>query len=364
MKKAHAPEQVPVRQYWIDAAKAICISLIVFYHECGMYFPDTVRFLSSIPVPVFVFLAGYQLSRRALNGSASDFFQRNCMRIVVVFFSLGLLTYIPWWLKNQFIIGEAYAESGPWLPLFGMFYGASGPNEWITHNVPLWFLSFTVSILLAYYFVFRAAKTPLVALGASLAVYALGAALVPNLTNRLPWNIDLAMIGLPFFALGYVAKVYRVDLIVARTGVSAVLLPLAIVINYLAMPHPQHIDLNVGKLGDPLLLLLDGVSGILIAVIIAIHLPRLHVLEVVGRNALIIFALHSLTGIVFNMGLAAVLGDAADAAHGWLTVVAAVVIFNNAACILLGIPIRKYMPWALGGRRRRARQEGAELSAV
>lgn len=362
--RSYTPEQVPVRQYWIDAAKAICISLIVFYHQCGEYFPDTVRLLSSVPIPVFVFLAGYQLSKRALRGNASDFFARNCMRVVVVFFSLGLMTYLPWWLKNQLVVGDAYAKTGPWIPLLGMLYGASGPQELITHNVPLWFLSFMVSILLAYYFLFRVCGDPLRAAIFSLVAYAIGSALVPMLPMRMPWNIDLALVGLPFFALGYLAKIHRLDLILARPAVAIAVLPVAAAINYLAVPHPLRIDLNVGMIGNPVLMLVDGITGVLVAMIVAIHLPRLQVLEVVGRNALLIFALHSLTGIVFDTGLRAVLGDGAEAAHGWLPMVLVIVAFNDAACILLGIPIRRFFPWALGGRRRRSRTEGAELSTV
>jgi fucose 4-O-acetylase-like acetyltransferase len=354
-------EKVPVRQYWIDALKAISIGLIVFYHECGHYFPATVRYLSSIPVPVFVFLAGYQLSKRALLASPTEFFSRNCWRIVVVFLSLGLLTYLPWWLKNQFVVGESYANTGPWLPLFGLLYGASGPQEWITHNVPLWFLSFLVSVLFCYYSLFRISKTPQNAFAASLVLFAAGTLLVSKLPVRLPWNFDLALVGLPFFALGYLAKTYRLDLTFARPRVAMTVLPILLVVNFLAEPHSDHIDLNVGMIGNPLLLLIDGVSGVLLAMAIAVHLPRFRLLEIVGRDALIIFALQSLTNVIFEFLLAALMGEAAGPAHGTLPVVAAVVAFNCTACILLAIPIRRYLPWVLGGRTRRKLTPAREL---
>lgn len=346
--------ELPVRQYWIDVLKSVGIGMIIFFHASGIYFPDTVRYLSAFPIPLFVFLTGFQLSRRVLQSGPREFFERACLRLIIIFLAFGLLTYIPWLAKNLIIPGEEYAKVGPWTPLFGLVYGASGAWELLVHNVSLWFLTFMAAVMLYYYVVFRLVKTPELAVLASLAIFALGCMLVNSLPMRLPWNLDIALVGLPFFAFGYYAKSCRLDQILSRPAVALAAGPVLFVVNYLVIPHPEYMDLNLSRIGNPLLFLIDGITGIMLGMILALHVPRLPLIEIVARNVLVIFGLHTMTEVVFRYGLRALLGPESEAAFQSLATVFAIIAFSCVACTLLAHPIRRYLPWILGRRVRRS----------
>ena len=274
------------------------------------------------------------------------------------YFSFGLLTYFIWLLKNQLVAGAGYEAVGPVMPLFGMIYGASGNQQWLTHNVPLWYLTCIASVLVCYYWLYRWVRSAILAFAVSLPLVFAGNAIMQSLSVRLPWNLDLALVTVCFFALGYLFKTFRLDMLLAKRTVGLVALPVLAAINFAAVPHPNHIDLNLGAVGNPWLYLADCISAILMGVILAQQLPRWRILEPTGRNSLLIMLLHGLAITAFSLGFQAVLGERFLSFYESIWYVPASVLFTNWLCNRLGSLVRRYAPWMTGAAMTRRRKAG------
>ena len=190
------------RLNWIDWAKVIAITLVVYGHvpqERGSF---GVNYVVQFHMPLFFFISGY-LTKKESFGKAT--MKKYCRTLIIPYFIYNLIFY-PFWLVRYF-----YEHSNPIIsdlikPIIGTFL----LQQVTTISLPLygvtWFIAalFLMKLFLSVSHLYRHGHLAIFFLSLACAI-----AYVYNEFYRIV--IDLTPVGimkcLPFFILGYYAKI-------------------------------------------------------------------------------------------------------------------------------------------------------------
>lgn len=194
------PSTLPARLPWLDAAKGLGIILVVLGHVATE--PHFRRLIYTFHMPLFFFLSGiaFSVSRK------EDFVFRRARSLLVPYLGFCLLTFFYW-----FLLERRFRPPGPDAgELFlNIFLAQAGKYEF---NAVMWFLPCLFVIEAAFFFLRRNIRSDVLLLAVTGACFVLGsllsgAAPFPasfRLPVRLPWLLDTALLGILFYALGYV----------------------------------------------------------------------------------------------------------------------------------------------------------------
>jgi acyltransferase len=284
------------RHDWVNALRAIGIVLVVLGHTLGIG-EGVEKYIFSFHMPLFFFISGLVLTSTRLSQSWADAVRHYGRRLILPYLFFSVLTYLPWVLVTRHHGADAALDLEAWRPLIGTLYGI-GVNGWLQHNAMLWFFP----CLFVLHLVFRVLHGRLS--GAALYVVAGGLAgvgyLLPSLSPvRLPWGGEIALIALPFYALGY--AVSSRENCLPRAGARTALLALvlaAVQIGCIAING--RVDMNFISLGNPLLFYLGALSGIGTLACLVVFLPPLRVFAHLADAAVLAFPLHRTLFSVFS----------------------------------------------------------------
>jgi len=282
------------RMYWVDNAKGIGILLVLLGHT-----PLPVEyklFIYAFHMPLFFFLAGLFLN---MEKPLSTFVKEKMHRLLVPYIFFAVLSYMIWFGTRHY---SALASSIPSeVPLFGIFYGV-GSGNWMTENIPLWFLPcLFATICLLYLLSHLPYKLSLTAI---LACSVIGYNLPRWINFRLPFSFDLALICVVFAGLGYHYRKYwltALPLSWPETAGYTVVWLLAAWFNTGILNPIQMIDINNSVFGNYFLFLIAAVSGTVITVNLAKRLLNFPALTYVGKNSISIICLHMLIYLVVTV---------------------------------------------------------------
>jgi acyltransferase len=334
------------RKYWVDVLRAVTITLVVFRHTDNHWLT---RYLSAMRMPMFFFISGLLVNRNVLTEQVSDFTKKYIGRLVVPYFVFGIATYLPWYAGNLLSPGESFIKYGPLHPLIGLVYGVSGPDNWLSHNVPLWFLTCLFVVHHLFFILSRVFKLPVHIFAVSILVGYVGCTFLHALPYRLPWNFEIAMVALVFYTMGYMTQIYDLAGALADSLTAAIVFPVALACCLIAMWLNGPIDMNMGVVGTPALLYLGGFAGVVVCIILAMRTPRLQLIILLAQNTLVILVLHStiLLGmkrvsiLILGNTFVITVSDTLAYSLGATTVTIAV-------CLLVSRPLRSYLPWIIG----------------
>lgn len=342
-------------QYWVDTIRVVTIGLVVFYHAVAINGGPPTPFnqlLSLLRVPLFFSLSGFMLSGETLKASAPQLARKYWHALVIPYLALGAATWLLWVLKLNLVDHSAMSASRQLRALGGLLYGVSGPEHFMESNEPMWFLSCLVVVHSLYYGARRAVPDFRLRLLVAAATGFAGQLLVHAESWLPPWNLDLALVVMPFYALGQVARerhwLERLCERQLRSVLVAVLAGLGLVSVYL-LSGP--IDLNMRMLGHPLGLYVGGFSGFLFMVMSAIALPASKLLKRMARNNLTVLCVHifiltclmSVAHFLYREDYAAL-----HVTAGFALVLALIALPLSS---LVGEWLRRHLPWMVGGRR-------------
>ena len=277
-----------IRCNWIDRLRAIGIALVVLGHTLGI--SDGVdKYIFSFHMPLFFFLSGFLLTPVRLSqpwGTAVFHYWRRLLLPYVLF---SILTYLPWVLLTRRYGADVALGINPWRPLFGTLYGI-GVDGWLQHNAMLWFFP----CLFALHLMFRALYAEVRTRGLYLTIGALacvGHALPLVLPARLPFGLEIALIALPFYALGHALASKQSWL--PRASVQTALLMGAFgSVQLTCIMLNGRVDMNFISLGNPLLFYTGAVAGIGALGCFVAFLPPMSVFTRVADAAVLAFPLH------------------------------------------------------------------------
>jgi fucose 4-O-acetylase-like acetyltransferase len=321
--------------------------LIVFWHANGGYFPRLLNYISTFALPVFFFVSGYLASSKTLDGTLSQFVSKYLRNLVWPYFFFGLSTYLIWCLKNSVLPGHRFAHSGYFRPLIGLVYGVDGPQAWLVHNRGLWFLACLTVTHCLYLILWKLTRDAMYALVGSLVMFVLGFLLLDILHFRLPWNIEIAMIAVLFYALGYLFNVRRISELLPTGKLWMIAVTMVLLLVLAMVPHPVRVDFNEAAFGQPIGFLSNALIGIIVCFGLSTLVPPSSLISAIGENTLIILVLHGIPISIVETLIRKLAGEYTEAVLSSPFYATAIVIFAVAFCLLLAGPIRKWMPWSL-----------------
>ena len=353
---------------WVDRWKGILIFLVVLGHVVGGAYHMTnetvqpsLRLIYKIiylfHMPAFFFVAGFTFKTSQGGG---QYMTNKVRRLVVPYLVFGAIS-VAIYCAVYGVAGAAFSMNATtsryddrvvpimnWIqPIFSLLHGGGWPNgEGFRSNSVLWFLPVMFSTMMIFKLSYRfgyVGLTVVACLGAALDI----SHIVPMF---LPWGLSKVPGYLPYVVMGkLVSSINRLHQDIHCKGMaiccSFVFLFIYSVAAYFV---PDPMIMKSSWYGH-LLFHIFGILGCVMSVLIAKSLvSRFWV--VLGGASLGIMLLHKF--FVMGAELKVPVVRMMFQQSSTLAVVASfcLSIVVSVTCLLMIIPIRKFAPWALGGR--------------
>ena len=287
------------RKPLVDHLTAFTLYLVILGHFSGL--PLWLQSaIFTFHMPLFVLLSGYLLSPQRLSQSPGKFLADRVHRLLVPYFLMGVLSFIPAWLffeEHGWSLQRALHDSLQMLK--GLAYGIG--DRPLAHNIPLWFLPclFLIQILFYPISCFSSKYLPW---GVLILLGVLGWSMRLWLPWRPPWSLDSALLALPFFVLGYALRTVDFPTLFntgfkrwGAAGAGLVAYSLAIFFN-------GSVDMNGATINNPILYYSGALGGILLWSMLLLRIPPLIATRSIAQHGLLIFGFHIL-GMAFVRGV-------------------------------------------------------------
>lgn len=157
-------------------------------------------FVYAFHIPLFCFLSGKVFSKKRYPDFKS-FLLKRVNSLVKPYIVFSVLTWIVWAAFSY--VTHANIDSY-WIPLAETFI-AQGSGGFLLHNVPLWFVTCLFVVEIIYYFLADLKRLWIMTITMVMAAISYWA--INNLecfdVTLLPWNIEVSMLAIPFYAAGH-----------------------------------------------------------------------------------------------------------------------------------------------------------------
>lgn len=157
-------------------------------------------FVYAFHIPLFFFLSGMVFSNKRYPDFKS-FLLKRVNSLIKPYIVFSVLTWIVWAAFSY--VTHANVDSY-WMPLAETFI-AQGSGGFLLHNVPLWFVTCLFVVEIIYYFLADLKRLWIMTITIVMATISYWA--INNLEcfdiTLLPWNIEVAMLAIPFYAAGH-----------------------------------------------------------------------------------------------------------------------------------------------------------------
>lgn len=267
---------------WIDVCKAWGIFLVIVGHVLSNV--DWVVYIYSFHMPLFFFLSGYVFSTEKYNIKSFLKSRVNSLVIPYVFFYLVTLA-VYWFFEAPYRnISYTFYDS-----LKGMFVGAQ-INHLMDHNGILWFLPCLFCTEVIGYFVCKI-RNVYSKFTILVGIVILGFLIL----SPLPWSLNISFVALQFFIVGNTIKNAECKLDTFMGGGNKYLLILSFLLQIYFFPN--FVNMATCDYGNIFLFEIGSYLGIFSTIVIVRHITlfvRWRFLLKIGRNTMIIFALHQI----------------------------------------------------------------------
>lgn len=268
---------------WIDSAKGIGIILVVLGHICLV--KEEYNYINSFHVPLFFFLSGYLL-RFEKYGSVRSFITEKINSIIVPYFYFSLISYLYWILIERRFSGNAVSPLWAFLNIFI----APGGDQYLPHNPALWFLPCLFMVAVIFYTL--ASKERIVSiLLLLLASVVIGYETTVYLPAALPWSLRVVPTAIVFYGVGFIVK-KSPTLCIESNYIRLLIVGCCIPIGIKISQINECVLVADNFYGSYYRFYMAAFLGIISAVMIGKILQKNWLLGYLGRNSIIIFALH------------------------------------------------------------------------
>jgi fucose 4-O-acetylase-like acetyltransferase len=283
---------------WLDVGKGLGILLVMLGHAD---IPAPIKtYIYTFHMPLFFFLSGYLFTHKKFP-NVRAFLSKRTKSLILPYLCFSIVSYI--WFVLLFNFGQVDYQHNLFIPLLGSLI-ATRKSFWTVQSGPLWFVNCILCTEMLFYFISKIGRTKKV-MGISLIfISALGCFYNKMVGKPLPWSIDVAMISVGFYGLGFLYKEYR-EKFERYINFKAFLLLLIINIvtgylNYFL--SGERVDFYNSSLGNIFLFYLSALSGIGAFVILVKGMKKNKSLQFIGENSLIYLALHQkIVFVLFNL---------------------------------------------------------------
>lgn len=180
-----------------DFAKVFGMLLIIWGHIKLTGLSN--EFVYAFHIPLFFFLSG-MVFNKSKYASIQIFFWKKVKSLLYPYVVFSVLTWLVWAIYSYFrhVDVDSY-----FMPLAETFI-ARGSGGFLVHNVPLWFVTCLFVMEIGYYFISRCKQWMIIFISAFCALISYMLVNYCSLFDftLMPWNIEVAMLGLIFYAVG------------------------------------------------------------------------------------------------------------------------------------------------------------------
>ncbi len=332
------------RQSFIDNAKAFAILLVLIGHTDGI--PKFLEiFIYSFHIPAFFFLSGYLVSDNKLKTEFGNYAINQLKGLVIPYIVFGLISLLYATLNNVIKFGNINIPD----MLVGLLYGNS---EGLKINIVLWFFTCLYVTSMVFFILSRFLITRNIVYFSLLLCVLFFTVYLPAHKTRPPWNLDLSVVALVFYASGkYLSEISIQSLANAtKSSVFAVLAPIILSLCYFGYQNGR-IDMAFLMFKNPLLFFINSFMGISALLIVSILLPDSKFTLFLSKNTIVIFPLHPIIFSIFT-GIGMILFKLP---HSFQDSILFTVLYTCGAitiCYPISLCLFTYVPFVVGGRKK------------
>lgn len=269
---------------WIDTARGICIFLVVLGHTILPH--SWLVYVFSFHMPFFFFLSGYLYNPEKYPDWLT-FTKQKIRTILWPYLTFFTLNYIYWLFY--------FNSKDYFAPIWQMLYSS---NRLSAPFIPLWFLTCLFLVEIIFYFLQKKLKgiqLPLIISALAIIGFA-----IANRFIAMVWSLDIALIALLFYYLGFVFKTVNPTInFLKLRWIGLIGIGLLIFDFILAHYNNYQFSMIYRAYNRDWVFILTSISGTLGYLIWAKILKqtvfaRTKIWEFLGQNSLIILGLHEI----------------------------------------------------------------------
>ena len=328
MENITAPAQT--RYAWIDLAKALSITLIVWFHCPPKIYPFT-----QLSIPLFFFLSGLLFDFEKYP-SFIQFVQRRSKQLLVPYFCFFAMFYLFWLFVGRSLSSPEEQAMPLYAPLLEYLYGR--PH---LIDIPLWFVACLFAMQCIFYVFKNLHRNAAV-------IILLLLPFLPDLTDmsNAPWMLDALCYYFPFYGM---ASLFKNEIFIFLENKKRFLFVfILLIISILSSQILIHIS---NEYFTTLLKLILSFSLILPFVVLTkvitgkfgIH----YLLKYIAANTLIILACHTYVIRLAGIFITQVLGLGSDFYDGNLWFKSGLTIFVMVSMFVAIYIINRYFPFII-----------------
>lgn len=278
---------------WIDTAKGIGLILVILGH---LHIPFMTTWIYLFHMPLFFFLSGLVYSGGKYTWK--QYLIKKAKSLLVPYVTYGFIILLFYTIVNS-IIGVENSLYGSTREMFKNLIIQE-------HFWTIWFLTALFLVEIIYYFLNKICSANYKKLTAiSILMCAIGLMRYRLGFGSLPWNLDIAFVAQLFFHVGRIMKSSKIlKTITAPSNVRKNVLytNVFLMVNVISgvmgikLTH-ESLDMSVGLYGNEILTFISAFSGIFFVISLS-NLTQPLAVQYLGRNTMLIFALHSRVIIV------------------------------------------------------------------
>ncbi|MBE6305048.1 MAG: hypothetical protein E7082_03895 [Bacteroidales bacterium] len=332
---------------WLDYSKTIAIYLVILGHTAIC--PALEQFIYVFHMPLFFFMAGY-VFKFEKQPTYRQFLKKNTSQLLLPYLLLNCLTFIFWlFISSQVGSDTTDVKSSFHIPLIAIFYGH--PKS-LLHDIPLWFILALFVIRNLFYILYRNSShtrtITIIVLLAAIIIYTFE-------IFTLPLCLDIAIIVLPIYALGYYARVKGLNFDNAIVfGISLIILVMSYILN-------GKVAIHVSQYNNLALFYMGGIAGCYAIIFIAKKFHAIigerKLITFIATNTLLICAFHLPSFTVIKGVLLYVFNFSPDKISGSILPNILLSLISLCICLILSILVNKYTPILSGYRTKQNYQD-------
>jgi acyltransferase len=271
----------------IDWTKTLGIILVIYGHSEALS-PYLEKAIYGFHMPLFFFASGFLTSDKRLTDNFSSFVRGLARRLIKPYFIFAIINYLFWLLLARHFGADKDNAIPVISPLIGIFYG-SGSGQDLLQPMVLWFFPCLTSSLLLMWLTRRLKLVIRIAVITALMICGMHAGNV-----ILPWEIEGAVVALPFLWIGHGVRNHWQSFenlskykLIAVTLVGASLA-------WTCSQANIKIDMRSAAYGSPLLFLFASLNGIGAILALSQILPQSRIAQKISECTILSFPLHSM----------------------------------------------------------------------
>lgn len=330
---------------WIDNLRGIVTILVVLGHLSIPLILQT--FIYSFHMPLFFFLSGYLLNKEKFN-SMKEFATKKFNSVMIPYFIFAMLSSLIGIANNQL---QGFGIQP--IKILTDFFYLKGTVGW---NSPLWFLVTLFIVEIGYFSISKKSTTLIASTIGILFLMGYGAT---YLNFRPLFGLDIVLVGLVFYAIGYYTRQHKIiDKLNRSKKITLITLVVTLTINLLFgnMLNVRAVLYHY-ELGNYLYFYISAIAGTLFMFTLAYNLTKSKWLEYYGKNAVLILSTQYMLFLGYRLIDQKVLKlNVMD--KNSLAVAIILTIITLLIYIPGGYVFNRFLPLAMGKKKQRSSGKG------